>query len=80
MQETQENLVSLTNPKIKFRFTLPALILSIGLVFGTVWGLSQIFTGLPADGGSTTVVEIPDLTGSSQTQALTDLQLLGFKV
>ena len=36
MQETQENLVSLTNPKIKFRFTLPALILSIGLVFGTV--------------------------------------------
>jgi serine/threonine-protein kinase len=80
MQETQENLVSLTNPKIKFRFTLPALILSIGLVFGTVWGLSQIFTGLPADGGSPTVVEIPDLTGSSQTQALTDLQLLGFKV
>ena len=46
MQETQENLVNLTNPKIKFRFTLPALILSIGLVFGTVWGLTQIFTGL----------------------------------
>lgn len=79
-QETQENLVNLTNPKIKFRFTLPALILSIGLVFGTVWSLSQIFTGLPADGGSPTVIEIPDLTGSSQTQALNDLQLLGFTV
>ena len=80
MQETQENLVSLTNPKIKFRFTFPALILSIGLVFGTVWGLSQIFNGLPADGGSPAIIEIPDLTGSSQTQALTDLQQLGFKV
>ena len=80
MQETQENLVNLTNPKIKFRFTLPALILSIGLVFGTVWGLSKIFDGLPADGGSQTVIEIPDLTGSSQTQALNDLQLLGFTV
>ena len=79
-QETQENLVNLTNPKIKFRFTLPALILSIGLVFGTVWSLSQIFTGLPADGGSPTAIEIPDLTGSSQTQALNDLQLLGFTV
>ena len=79
-QETQENLVNLTNPKIKFRFTLPALILSIGLVFGTVWSLSQIFTGLPADGGSPAVIEIPDLTGSSQTQALNDLQLLGFTV
>ena len=79
-QETQENLVNLTNPKIKFRFTLPALILSIGLVFGTFWSLSQIFTGLPADGGSPTVIEIPDLTGSSQTQALNDLQLLGFTV
>ena len=80
MQETQENLVNLTNPKIKFRFTLPALVLSIGLVFGTVWGLTQIFTGLPVDGGTPTVIEIPDLTGSSQTQALNDLQLLGFTV
>ena len=80
MQETQENLVNLTNPKIKFRFTLPALVLSIGLVLGTVWGLSKIFDGLPADGGSQTVIEIPDLTGSSQTQALNDLQLLGFTV
>ena len=79
-QETQENLVNLTNPKIKFRFTLPALVLSLGLVFGTVWGLSEIFSGLPADGGSPTVIEIPDLTGSSQTQALNDLQLLGFTV
>ena len=79
-QETQENLVNLTNPKIKFRFTLQALVLSIGLVFGTVWSLSQIFTGLPADGGSPAVIEIPDLTGSSQTQALNDLQLLGFTV
>ena len=80
MQETQENLVNLTNPKIKFRFTLPALVLSIGLVFGTVWGLSGIFTGLPADGGTPAIIEIPDLTGSSQTQALNDLQLLGFTV
>ena len=80
MQETQENLVNLTNPKIKFRFTLPALVLSIGLVFGTVWGLSGIFTGLPADGGTPATIEIPDLTGSSQTQALNDLQLLGFTV
>ena len=80
MQETQENLVNLTNPKIKFRFTLPALVLSIGLVFGTVWGLTQIFTGLPVDGGTPSVIEIPDLTGSSQTQALNDLQLLGFTV
>ena len=80
MQETQENLVNLTNPKIKFRFTLPALVLSIGLVSGTIWGLSQIFNGLPLDGGSPAVIEIPDLTGSSQTQALNDLQLLGFTV
>ena len=80
MQETQENLVNLTNPKIKFKFTLPALVLSIGLVFGTVWGLSRIFEGLPVDGGSPAVIEIPDLTGSSQTQALNDLQILGFTV
>ena len=29
INQTQENLVDLTNPKIKFRFTLPALIISI---------------------------------------------------
>ena len=80
INQTQENLVDLTNPKIKFRFTLPALIISVALVFGTVWALSNVFDGLPADGGAPTLVEIPDLTGSEQAQALNDLQSLGFIV
>ena len=80
INQTQENLVDLTNPKIKFRFTLPALIISVALVFGTVWALSNVFDGLPADGGAPTLIEIPDLTGSEQAQALNDLQSLGFIV
>ena len=80
INQTQENLVDLTNPKIKFRFTLPALIIYVALVFGTVWALSNVFDGLPADGGAPTLVEIPDLTGSEQAQALNDLQSLGFIV
>ncbi len=80
INQTQENLVDLTNPKIKFRFTLPALIVSVALVFGTVWALSNVFDGLPVDGGAPTLVEIPDLTGSEQAQALNDLQSLGFIV
>ena len=80
INQTQENLVDLTNPKIKFRFTLPALMISIMLVFGTVWTLSNIFEGLPVDGGAPSLVEIPDLTGSEQAQALNDLQELGFIV
>jgi serine/threonine-protein kinase len=80
INQTQENLVDLTNPKIKFRFTLPALVISIMLVFGTVWTLSNIFEGLPIDGGAPSLVEIPDLTGSEQAQALNDLQELGFIV
>ena len=80
MVQTQESLVDLTSPKIKYKFTLPALIVSIGLVLGTFWTLSQIFDGLPVDGGAPTLIEIPDLTGSDQAEALTDLQALGFKV
>ena len=80
MVQTQESLVDLTNPSIKYKFTLPALIISIGLVLGTFWTLSQIFDGLPADGGAPTLIEIPDLTGSNQAEALSDLQILGFKV
>ena len=80
MVQTQESLVDLTNPTIKYKFTLPALIISIGLVLGTFWTLSQIFDGLPADGGAPTLIEIPDLTGSDQAEALSDLQILGFKV
>jgi len=79
-EQTRENLVDLTNPKVKLRFTLPALIISIGVVIGTVWTLTQVFHGLPVDGGAPTLVEIPDLTGSEQAQALEDLQNLGFKV
>ena len=79
-EQTRENLVDLTNPKVKLRFTLPALIMSIGVVLGTIWTLTQVFDGLPVDGGSTTLIEIPDLTGSDQAQALEDLQNLGFKV
>ena len=79
-EQTRENLVDLTNPKVKLRFTLPALIISIGVVIGTVWTLTQVFDGLPVDGGAPTLVEIPDLAGSEQAQALEDLQNLGFKV
>ena len=79
-EQTRENLVDLTNPKNKLRITLPALLLSIGVVVGTIWTLTQVFDGLPVDGGAPTLVEIPDLTGSEQAQALEDLQSLGFKV
>ena len=79
-EQTRENLVDLTNPKIKLRFTLPALLISIGVVIGTIWTLTQVFDGLPVDGGTPTLVEIPDLTGSEQAQALEDLQNLGFKI
>ena len=79
-EQTRENLVDLTNPKVKLRFTLPALVISIGVVLGTIWTLTQVFDGLPVDGGAPTLIEIPDLTGSEQAQALEDLQNLGFKV
>ena len=79
-EQTRENLVDLTNPKIKLRFTLPALLISIGVVIGTIWTLTQVFDGLPVDGGTPTLIEIPDLTGSEQARALEDLQNLGFKV
>ena len=79
-EQTRENLVDLTNPKIKLRFTLPALLISIGVVVGTIWTLTQVFVGLPVDGGTPTLIEIPDLTGSEQARALEDLQNLGFKV
>ena len=59
---------------------MPALIISVALVFGTVWALSNVFDGLPVDGGAPTLVEIPDLIGSEQAQALNDLQSLGFIV
>ena len=78
--QTQENLVDLTSPKIKYRFTLPALIISLIIVIGTVWTLTRIFDGLPVDGGTQVIINVPDLTGSSQTEALNDLQSLGFKV
>ncbi len=78
--QTQENLVGLTSPKIKYRFTLPVLAISLSIVIGTIWTLSRIFEGLPVDGGTQIVIEVPDLTGSSQTEALNDLQNLGFKV
>ncbi len=79
-EQTRENLVDLTNPKIKLRFALPALLISIGVVVGTIWTLTQVFDGLPVDGGTPTLIEIPDLTGSEQARALEDLQNLGFKV
>ena len=78
--QTQENLVDLTSPKIKYRFTLPALVIPLSIVVGTIWTLSRIFDGLPVDGGAQVVINVPDLTGSSQTEALNDLQNLGFKV
>ena len=80
MIQTQENLVDLTNPNIKYKFTLPALIVSIALIAGTFWTLSRIFEGLPTDGGAPTLIEVPDLTGSDQAEALNKLQNLGFKV
>jgi len=80
MVQTQESLVDLTNPTIKYKFTLPALVISIGLVLGTFWTLSKIFDGLPVGGGAPTLIEIPELTGSDQAEALSDLQALGFKV
>ncbi len=78
--QTQENLVGLTSPKIKYRFTLPALIISLTIATGTIWTLTRIFDGLPVDGGTQVIINVPDLTGSSQTEALNDLQSLGFKV
>ena len=80
MIQTQENLVDLTNPNIKYKFTLPALIVSIALIAGTFWTLTRIFEGLPTDGGAPTLIEVPDLTGSDQAEALSKLQNLGFKV
>ena len=80
MLQTQENLVDLTNPNIKYKFTLPALIVSVALVVGTFWTLTRIFEGFPVDGGAPTLIEIPDLTGSDQAEALSQLQSLGFKV
>ena len=56
------------------------MIISLSIVVGTIWTLTRIFDGLPVDGGTQVVVEVPDLTGSSQTEALNDLQSLGFKV
>ncbi len=78
--QTQENLVGLTSPEIKYRFTLPALIISLTIATGTIWTLTRIFDGLPVDGGAQVILNVPDLTGSSQTEALNDLQSLGFKV
>jgi len=79
-QETQESLIDLASPSIKLRFSIPALLVSLGLFFGVFWTLSNVFKGLPPDGGSQISVEIPDLTGSEQAQALKDLQSFGFKV
>ena len=79
-KQTQENLVGLTSPKVKYRFTLPVLAISLSIVIGTIWTLTRIFDGLPVDGEAQIIIEVPDLTGSSQTEALNDLQNLGFKV
>ena len=79
-QETQESLIDLANPSMKLRFSIPALLISLGLFFGVFWTLSNVFEGLPPDGGTPISVEIPDLTGSDQAQALKDLQSFGFKV
>ena len=54
--------------------------MSVALVVGTFWTLSRIFESLPPDGGAPTLIEIPDLTGSDQAEALSQLQSLGFKV
>ena len=45
-----------------------------------MWTLTRIFDGLPVDGGTQVIINVPDLTGSSQAEALNDLQSLGFKV
>ena len=79
-QETQESLIDLANPSMKLRFSIPALLVSLGLLFGVFWTLSNVFEELPPDGGTPITVEIPDLTGSDQAQALKDLQSFGFKV
>jgi len=80
LNKTKENLISLTNPRDKLRFTLPALAISIFLVIGSINVLGNIFDNLPVDGGSPSLIEIPDLTGSLQAQALNDLQSIGFQV
>lgn len=80
LNKTKENLISLTNPRVKLRFTLPALAISIFLVIGSINVLGSIFNNLPVDGGSPSLIEIPDLTGSLQAQALNDLQSIGFQV
>ena len=54
--------------------------MSVALVVGTFWTLTRIFEGFPVDGGAPTLIEIPDLTGSDQAEALSQLQSLGFKV
>ena len=54
--QTQENLVGLTSPKIKYRFTLPALIISLTIATGTIWTLTRIFDGLPVDGGAQVII------------------------
>lgn len=80
LNKTKENLISLTNPRVKLRFTLPALAISIFLVISSINVLGSIFNNLPVDGGSPSLIEIPDLTGSLQAQALNDLQSIGFQV
>ena len=80
MNETKENLINLTNPKIRLRLTLPVLVMSLLLIVGSLSVLRNIFNNLPVDGGAPSLVEIPDLTGSIQSQALNDLQNAGFQV
>ena len=80
MNETKENLINLTNPKIRLRLTLPVLVMSLLLIVGSLSVLRNIFNNLPVDGGAPSLVEIPDLTGSLQSQALNDLQNAGFQV
>ena len=80
MNKTKENLINLTNPKIRLRLTLPVLVMSLLLIVGSLSVLRNIFNNLPVDGGAPSLVEIPDLTGSLQSQALNDLQNAGFQV
>jgi len=80
MNETKENLINLTNPKVRLRLTLPVLIMSLLLIVGSLNVLRNIFNNLPVDGGAPSLIEIPDLTGSLQSQALNDLQNAGFQV
>ena len=56
--QTQENLVGLTNPKVKYRFTLPVLAISLSIVIGTIWTLTRIFDGLPVDGETQIIIEL----------------------